>query len=330
MTQTDHLTLGIDLGGTKVALASVDADGRVRARRRFETDAAAAPETAIDGMVARARELLAEASVPIRGLGVGAAGQVDAGRGVVRSSPNLPTWRDVPLAERLSEALDLPVAITNDASAVALAEHAHGAGRGQDDVAVLFVGTGVGGGVISGGRLIDGAHGYGGEIGHLTLIAGGRRCTCGNYGCLEAYAGGWAIAGRAREAMQDDRPAGEALLRRAGADDETEAITAATVARAAEAGDVLARRLVEETGRLLGHGLVSVIHTFNPRRLALGGTVIEGMPELLSGAARVARENVMDVFLEDLEIVPTELGAEAGVIGAARLARIRAGRGGAA
>lgn len=320
----DDLALGIDLGGTKIALASVDAGGRVRARRRLETDAEAAPEAAIEGMVSRARELVAEATVPVRGLGVGAAGQVDAGRGVVRSSPNLPTWRDVPLAERLSEALDLPVAITNDASAIALAEHAHGAGQGGDDVAVVFVGTGVGGGVISGGRLIDGAHGYGGEIGHITLVAGGRRCTCGSHGCLEAYAGGWAIAERARDAVRHDPTAGETLLRLAAEAGAGERLTAATVARAAEAGDALARRLVVETGRLLGYGLVSVIHTFNPRRLLLGGTVIEGTPDLLPAAARVAREHVMDVFLEDLEIVPTELGAEAGVIGAARLARRRA------
>ena len=329
MTQTtEHLDLGIDLGGTKIALALVDADGRIRDRRRLETDAEAPPEATIDAIVARAHELLGAPPAPVSALGVSAAGQVDAPRGIVRSSPNLPTWRDVPLGPRLSEALDLPAAIANDGSAVALAEHAHGAGRDHDDVALVFVGTGVGGGVISGGRLIDGAHGYGGEIGHVTLVAGGRRCTCGSHGCLEAYAGGWAIAERARDAVRHDPTAGETLLRLADEAGEGERLTAATVARAAEAGDELARWLVVETGRLLGYGLVSVIHTFNPRRLLLGGTVIEGTPDLLPGAARVAREHVMDVFLEDLEIVPTELGAEAGVIGAARLARIRPGRGG--
>jgi len=315
------LCLGIDLGGTKIALALVDDEGGVHAERRVETAAAAGAGAVIAAMVEACQALLAGARVPVLGIGVGVAGQVDAVGGVVRSTPNLAGWHDVPLAARLADALGLATVLTNDVHAVTLAEQAHGAGRGSDHMAVVFVGTGVGGGVVSGGRLIDGAHGYGGELGHMTLVAGGRPCTCGARGCLEAYVGGWAIALRAQEAAARDPEAGRALVREAGT---AEQITAATVDRTAEAGDPLAVELAAETGRLLGHGLVSVVHAFNPRRLVLGGGVIEGMPALVSMAADVVRNQAMAVFLEDLEIVPAELGREAGVVGAACLVRNRA------
>lgn len=320
------LCLGIDLGGTKIALALVDAEGRVHAERRVETAAAAGAETVIAAMVEAGRALLAEAPAPVLGVGVGVAGQVDTVEGVVRSTPNLAGWHDVPLAARLTDALGLPAVLTNDVRAVTLAERAFGAGRGanrgSDHVAVVFVGTGVGGGVVSGGRLIDGAHGYGGELGHMTLVAGGRPCTCGARGCLEAYVGGWAIAERARQAVARSPEAGRAMVAEAGG---AQAITAVAVQRAARAGDPLAAELMAETGRLLGHGLLSVVHAFNPRRLVLGGGVIEGMPTLVETAAEVVRDQAMPVFLEDLEIVPAALGREAGVVGAGCLVRSRLG-----
>lgn len=311
------LCLGIDLGGTKIALALVDAGGTVVAERRVETAAAAGADRVIATLVDAGRALLREETAPVSAVGVGVAGQVDAPRGVVRSTPNLSGWHDVPLARRLRESLGLPTALTNDVHAVTLAEHAFGAGRGADPLVVLFVGTGVGGGVVSGGRLIDGLHGYGGELGHMTLVAGGRACTCRAHGCLEAYVGGWGIAERAREAVARSPETGAPLVSRAGG---AERITAVTVGAAARAGDPLGLELQTETGRLLGHGLVSLVHVFNPRRLVLGGGVIEGMPDLLTTASGVVRDEVMEVFLEDLEIVPAALGPEAGVVGAARLA----------
>jgi glucokinase len=164
----------------------------------------------------------------------------------------------------------------------------------------------------------------------MTLVADGRRCSCPNRGCLEAYVGGWAIAERAKEAVDGAPEAGKALLGlaggRAGGRDR---ITAATVGRATEAGDPLARRLVEETGRYLGAGLVSLVHVFNPRRLVLGGGVIEGMPDVASAAADELRRRAMPVFLEELEILGAGLGAEAGVVGAGLLAHRRFGEEGA-
>jgi len=323
-TNGDGLALGIDLGGTKIELALVAADGTIRHRCRVETEADAGADRVIEDITKAGKELIEGASSSGSGaptaVGAGVAGQIDSHAGIVRTTPNLEGWDDVPLASRLEEAFGVPAAITNDLNAITLGEQAYGAGKGYDDLVVVFVGTGVGGGVITGGRLVEGAGGYGGEIGHTTLIADGRKCTCRSRGCLEAYVGGWAIAARARDAAREDEEAGVELVRLAGS---IEKITAATVDRAATAGDPLARRLVEETGRLLGLGLVSVIHTFNPRRVVLGGGVIDGMPNLVPIATEVVQENTMKVFLEDLEIAPAALGGDAGVIGAARWARIK-------
>lgn len=316
------LALGIDLGGTKLGLALVDRAGRVSGSERRETATAGGPEGVIAELAAGARLLLGAAPAAVGSVGVGFAGQVDARAGVVRSAQNLAGWEGFPLAEALRGALSLPVAIANDVSAITLAEHAAGAGRGIDDLVVVAVGTGVGGGVIAGGRLLEGAGGLAGELGHLTLVADGRRCRCGNRGCLEAYAGGWAIAERAREVVDEAPEAGRAILEAAGGSAE---ITAEWVAHAARGGDPLARRLVAETGRLLGAGLVSVIHAFNPRRLILTGGVIEGMSDLVAAAAAEVRKRAIAVFLEELEIVPAALGAEAGAIGAALLAQRRFG-----
>ncbi len=330
-----QLALGIDLGGTKIELALVDDAGAIRARRRVETEADAGADRVIEDIAKAGKELVDEAGGAgsselssggaLAAVGAGVAGQVDSHAGIVRTTPNLHGWDDVPLADRLERAFGVPAAITNDLNAITLGEQAYGAGKGYDDLVVVFVGTGVGGGVITGGRLVEGAGGYGGEIGHTTLVADGRQCTCRSRGCLEAYVGGWAIAARAQDAARknaarEDEEGGRELVRLAGSIDQ---ITAATVDRAATAGDPLARRLVEETGRLLGFGLVGVIHTFNPRRLVLGGGVIDGMPDLVPAATAVIEESVMTVFLEDFDIAPAALGGDAGVIGAARWARIR-------
>lgn len=320
------LILGVDLGGSKAELALVDARGEITASRRLETAAEGGPERVVEDLVAAARELIDRASAEVEAVGVGVAGQVDSRRGVVRSAPNLAGWEDFPLAESLTGALDRHAFVINDVSATTVAEHAVGAGRGVDDLVVLFVGTGVGGGVISGGRLLEGAGGYGGELGHVTLVACGRPCHCRNRGCLEAYAGGWAIAERAREAVDESPEAGKVLLDLAGGGaGGRDRITAATVDEAARTGDPLARRLVEETGTYLGAGLVSVVHVFNPRRLVLGGGVIQGMPDLVAAAAAELRERAIPVFLEDLEIVPAALGSEAGAVGAALVAHRRYG-----
>ena len=302
-------TLGIDLGGTKIEVSLVEigraglvsageGGGHLLASRRVSTGAGDGPEAVVERIAEAAREVLAEAAPHVYGAGVGVAGQVDGPRGVVRSAPNLPGWEEFPLGPALSARLGLPVAVTNDVNAAALGEQVAGAGRGFDDVVVILVGTGVGSGVVTRGRLLEGAGGYASELGHLTLVAHGRPCTCGNLGCLEAYCGGWAIGERAREAGLETP---------------------------LDPGVPAARALIEETGRYLGAGLVGIIHAFNPRRVILGGGVIEGLPELVEIATAEIREHTIPVFQEGLEIVPPALGRDAGSLGAAHLARLRFG-----
>jgi len=245
------------------------------------------------------------------------AGQVDKVSGTVRFSPNL-GWRNVPLQARLEEALGLPVVVNNDVRAATWGEWRHGAGQGVNDLVCLFVGTGIGGGIVSNGCLLEGCYNSAGELGHITIVASGRHCRCPNQGCLEAYAGGWAIAERAQEAVRADLKAGQTLVTLAGG---IQHISAATVSRAYTDGDSLARRLVEETAQYLAAGVVGIVNAFNPCLLILGGGVIQGLPEYVPLIERSVRANALETAVEQLRIVTAALGNKAGVIGAAALAR---------
>jgi glucokinase len=247
------------------------------------------------------------------------AGQIVKYNGIVRFAPNL-GWRNVPLGAMLEEALVLPVEVTNDVRAATYGEWLYGAGQGVDDLICLFVGTGVGGGIVSGGKLLEGCDNSAGELGHLTIMTDGRQCHCRNRGCLEAYAGGWAIAERAQEAVRSDPKAGQSLITLAGS---IERITAATVTEAYANGDPVAQRIVEETAHFLAAGVVGIVNAFNPCLLVLGGGVIQGSPMYLPMVERAVRINALEAALEGLRIVTAALGNKAGVIGAASLARHR-------
>ena len=199
---SEVLTLGVDLGGTKVEMALVDAAGRIVASQRRPTQPEKGPDAVIADIVACVETCLGEAGKAAQSLGVGVAGQLDR-TGTLRFSPNL-GWRNVSLKVKLEEALGIPVVIDNDVRAATRGEWRHGAGQGVNDLVCLFVGTGIGGGVVSGGRILEGCSNTAGELGHMTIVADGRRCHCPNRGCLEAYAGGWAIAERAQETVRAD------------------------------------------------------------------------------------------------------------------------------
>jgi glucokinase len=185
-------TLGVDLGGTKMKTALVDKSGKILSSHRYPTNPEKGTRRIIDDIVACVEECLGKGEEDAQALGIGIAAQVDHS-GVVLTSPNL-GWQNVPLRDELEERLKLPVVVTNDVRAASWGEWHFGAGKGVDDLVVIFVGTGIGGGVVSGGRMLEGCSNTAGEIGHTTLIADGRNCSCPNKGCLEAYAGGWAIA----------------------------------------------------------------------------------------------------------------------------------------
>jgi glucokinase len=307
----------VDLGGTKIQAAVVDLDGRVVATHRTATDIAGGPSKAVADIVRSVHACAPDMSA-IGAVGVGVAGQVDSATGAVRSAPNL-GWQDFPLADRLEQVLGLPVVVENDVRAITWGVWQHGAGSGIDDLVVLFVGTGVGGGIVSGGRLLTGDRGVAGELGHATLVAGGRLCTCGRRGCVEAYTGGWAIAARAREAIEADPEAGLGMVDAAGKGE----VTAVVVSQAAADGDPLARALLEETGRYLGSAAVGLVHALNPRRIVLGGGVVDGNPYLVDAVASAVEADAIPIFAERLEVRQAELGPKAGVVGSASLARRR-------
>jgi glucokinase len=310
------LTIGVDLGGTKVSMALVDAEGQILSDNRYPTNPDIGSEAIVADLIDAVNKFQEQSGQGAAALGIGVAGQIDQA-GVVRRSPNLP-FHDEPLQARLEEKLGLPVMVTNDVNAVTYGEWRYGSGKGMDDIAVVFVGTGIGGGAVSGGRLIEGCNNTAGELGHTTIVVEGRKCRCPNVGCLEAYAGGWAIADRAKEAVSANPEEGEKLKSLAGG---IENITAATVCKAYREGDLFSKRLVEETGQYLAAGVVGIVNAFNPCLLILGGGVVEGIPELVQIVEGVVQKHALKPAVENLKIVKAGLGAKAGVIGAAALAR---------
>ncbi|MEJ2671332.1 MAG: ROK family protein [Deltaproteobacteria bacterium] len=317
----DDWALGVDLGGTKVEVAAVNTSGTIRRLLRKPADVQGGPDSIVAQIAQMARELKEQDSSAPLGVGVGVAGQIAADTGVVQFSPNL-NWHGVPFQEKLDKALKLPVVILNDVRAATWGEWLHGAGQGVDDLICLFIGTGIGGGVVSAGKVLSGASNAAGELGHITVDLHGPICTCGNRGCLEALAGGWAIARRAMVAINDSPLAGEALLKAAGLSKPIRAkeVNAKLVTDAAQAGDPLARLLVEEIIQALIAGAVGLVNAFNPSRLILGGGVTAGLPQLVERLDQGIRRYALKAAGEAVEVLPAKLGNNAGVVGAATLA----------
>jgi glucokinase len=313
-SENNASAIGVDLGGTKVEVAEVDQQGRVLQRLRFSTNAARGPQAIEDEIVGAVTELRKKSKSAIEGIGVGVAGQINPRDGAVTFAPNL-HWHCVPLQSDLTRNLDLPVAVLNDVRAATWGEWIFGAGKGCRDLVCLFIGTGIGGGVVSGGRLLTGCSNTAGELGHMTLALGGRLCHCGNSGCFEAYAGGWAIADIAREAVASHRREGDGLLR--AADGDVNAIDAKIVIEASREGDSLASAIMDEVAQALGAGCVGLVNAFNPCKLILGGGIIEGDGKLVEQARLFVSKRALQSAAESLQVAPSHLHNDAGVVGAA-------------
>ena len=309
-------TIGVDLGGTKVVAAILDMEGNILSSHKYPTNSEKGSDSAIEDLVSCINEPLRKDEYKPKAMGIGVAGQIDL-NGTVRSAPNL-NWHDVPLKTRLEEKLGLPVIVTNDVRAATLGEWKYGSGKGVNDLVVLFVGTGIGGGVINHGQLLTGCTNTAGELGHITILVEGRKCHCTKKGCMEAYGGGWAIAERAQEAVYNDSSAGKTLLEIAG---HTEKITAATVSKAYHNGDKLALNLVKETSRYIAAGVSSIVNAFNPCLIVLGGGVIEGIPELIQMIEEQTKKEALKPAIENLRFTKASLGEKAAVVGAAALAQ---------
>lgn len=320
---SELLTLGIDIGGTKIDTALVDTSGNIVSTHYRFVDPSKDPYQTIADIIDSVKLCLKDSKIKGSAIGVGVAGQIDKTKGVVRYSPNLPAWHDIPLKAKLEEAINLPVTVNNDVRVITWGEWRYGAGKGVNDIVCLFVGTGVGGGIVSNGRLLEGCQNTAGELGHMTIVAGGRKCHCRNEGCLEAYAGGWAIAERAQDAVRANPAAGQTLVTLAG---EISNISSITVAQAHKNGDPLAHRLVKDTARYLASGIVSIVNVFNPCLVILGGSVILGLPDIVPMLDKRVRDQALQTPVENLRITTAALGNKAGVIGAAVLARSLIGR----
>jgi len=317
-----RLVLGIDLGATKVVSGLVAPDGTIVRHSGRHLHANDGPGGVIRTVARSARACLSDTTDRPIAIGVAVAAQVDPRTGTVVHAPNL-GWRDVPLARRVSEELGAEVVVVNDARAATVAEWKHGAGVGALDMFFLTLGTGVGGSAVVGGRLVEGGSHALGEVGHTTVVVGGRKCHCPNWGCLEAYVGGWAIAERAQEAVRSDPSLGAALLARGGG--TLAGITAQTVFQAHRAGDALAGRLVRETERFLADGAVGIVNAFNPSLLVIGGGLVAGMPEFLAVVESAVRARCQPPAA-GVRVVPARLIEDAALVGAADVARASVGR----
>lgn len=317
MRRNKRWAIGVDLGGTKILAAQVDSEGKIIRRIRAATDLSRGPEGVKDEIVSAAKQLALDAGTKPAGIGVGVAGQVDPKTGRVRFAPNL-GWANEPFKEDLDRALGIPVVVTNDVRAATWGEWLHGAGRGYENLVCLFVGTGIGGGVVLNGRVITGCSNSAGELGHITIDMKGPQCRCGNYGCMEALAGGWAIAKQARDLALADPIAGSFLLEKVQG--VAERITAKVVFEAARAEDPLALKIVDRVSQALIAGAVSLVNAFNPCLFILGGGVIKGYPELIKKIAEGVKQHALPPAREPLKIIRARLHNDAGVVGAAALA----------
>lgn len=292
-------------------------------RRSFSTPARATPAEVADLMAREAEALAHEAGGTVAAAGVAFAGPVDSDRGRVVGSPNLALFQDVPFQDLLTERLRVPTVVENDARAATLAEHRLGAGRGARHMVFITVSTGIGGGIVCGGRLYRGTNGAAGEIGHMTLDADGPACGCGNRGCWEAFSSGTAIA---RDAVSRLRQ-GEASLLEEMAGGDPGSVTARMVTEAAAKGDRVAREVLDKAIKYLGIGLANVVNIFNPQVIVLGGGLTFAGDLLLEPAFSIARERALRLPIGAVEFRRAAFGDDSGLRGALLLARRRRARG---
>ncbi len=310
--------IGIDVGGTNVKIALVDGEGKIIYSNSVPTYAQMGYEYTVNNIKQAIRDLMKETNTDtkeIEGIGFDFPGQVDYKTGVVKLAPNIPGWVNVPIAQMIEEEFNIPTRIDNDVRCAALGELKFGAGKGCENFVCITVGTGIGSGLVINGQLVRGAANAAGEIGHIKLqMNGGPICGCGDTGCLEAFASGPSIVAMAQEYLKGGKST--KFREMAGADGE---ITPYIVAKAAEAGDPVAKRIFEIVGTYIGMGLVSVINLLNPEKVIIGGGVAAAGDLLLEPIRKTVKERAMVVAGNSVEIVPAQLGNSAGVIGASML-----------
>ncbi|MGB8212515.1 MAG: ROK family protein [Anaerolineales bacterium] len=318
MTTLFEYSIGIDVGGTSLRVALLRAgEGRILVERQALTLSEEGHEAVLARLAGLVREVISAAGAlpqQVGAIGLGLPGRLDPAAGVVKFLPNLAgNWVGVRAAETLSGMLDLPVHLINDARAMTFGEWKYGAGRGVETMVCFTLGTGIGGGVVVNGRMLTDADGAVGELGHQVVVADGLPCSCGGRGCLESYASGQAITAAGIRAV---------LLRWGTsigklADFDLNRISPKLIAQAAQAGDPFAQEIFAQAGLYLGIGISNVVLALHPQRVVIGGGLAQVGDLLLEPARQTLRERVHLMFVADIEIMPAQLGIDAGLIGAA-------------
>jgi glucokinase len=319
VTVRERFIVGIDLGGTNIAAGVMPVDGtREIAMRMVPTRAEEGAQAVVDRIGALIEDVITQTQLEtgavredFLGVGIGSPGPLDRARGVVIVTPNL-GWRDFPLRDEVSNRVNLPATLDNDANCATLGEWWCGAAKGGRNVVGLTIGTGIGGGLILDGKLYHGSSDAAGEIGHTTIDSTGRRCKCGNYGCLEAYTSGPAIADRARESLEGDADSIMLSL----VEGDASRITAQTVFEASKRGDRAALEVVRDTAHFLGVGISNLINIFNPDIFVIAGGVTQAGELLFDPLRAEVRRRAFKPSVEACRIVAGALPLSAGVVGA--------------
>ncbi|MDH4210996.1 MAG: ROK family protein [candidate division WOR-3 bacterium] len=299
--------IGIDIGGTNIKAALVTGR-KIDHRTRASTRAELGPDISIEQI----KSVIEPVRKAAKAIGIGIAGIIDSKKGLVKYSPNLKGWKNVPLARILRNAFGLPVYVLNDANAICLGEWKHGAGRGHENVFLFTVGTGVGGAAICEGKLLFGAHGFAGEFGHTTINLDGPKCICGHRGHVERYAGAKYIVARARRKIANNK----SLL--AGYD----TLTPEIIARTAKKGDKVAREVFAEVGQYVGIGVANIIALFDPDIIILSGGIARAGSILFEPVRNTVSRATLGPEHRRYKIVPAQLGDDAGILGAALFAKL--------
>ena len=323
--------VGVDLGGTNIVCGAMPEDGSAQIAMRSEPTRSTQGAEAVVDRIARmihtvVAETIAETGArrsDFLGVGIGSPGPLDREKGVVLMTPNL-GWQNFPLRAEVVERVGMPATLDNDANCATLGEWWLGAARGASNVIGITIGTGIGGGIIINGRLFHGASDVAGELGHTTIDSTGRRCKCGNYGCLEAYASGPAIADRAREALAG----AEASVLTEMVKGQLDLITAQTVYDAAQHDDALAREVVRDTARFLGAGIANMLNMLNPNVVVVMGGVTQAGDALMDPLRAEVRRRAFRPAVDACEIVLGTLPGTAGVVGAVATFKASLGRDG--
>lgn len=312
---SNELTIGVDIGGTKIACGVVDIDGNILAKT-VRPSTPDEPQGIEDAIVDAVAELRAQHEVVA--VGIAAAGFISSKRDKVLFAPNI-AWRDYPLAEKLADRINLPLVIENDANAAGWAEYRFGAGAGKRDVVMLTLGTGIGGAMVVDGHLVRGAFGAGAELGHIKVLPGGRLCGCGHSGCWEAYASGTAFTVAARAAVVAQPTRAAAILAAANGED----IAGMHVTQAARAGDGLAIELFEQLGAWIGLGMATLTAVTDPELFVIGGGLGDTWDLFFPAMHKAYLANLSgNGFRGEPAIVPAVMANDAGIVGAADSARI--------